>query len=141
MTIKEPMHPGKILKNIMMENGYCSNFDDKGEFLDKKEVSIGDVHRELDLYNYNFTKNLLNGEADINYVVAYKLGKYIAGTDMAFWIKLQKDYDDHLESSKEEQNDERELVNSIIKLQKRIGRPIESYDDYVSSYRSYDWGS
>lgn len=257
MSIKEPMHPGKILKDIMMEKGYCKYFDDDeiidGE--DKKIVSAQLVYNDLNLYSYNFTKKLLNGESDIDYIVAYKLGLSIDGTDMAFWLKLQKDYDDYLSHLREEvretfglpasdnnfsksisqlnddkvcdctsnciyvdreysnkkesiklstrskkdygfcavhknilddileileldddehmrikseikkiydihgwddldkvlgtahfkeeieaeSNDEFDLVNSIIKCQKRIGRPIESYDDYISSYRGEDW--
>lgn len=97
MTTKEPMHPGKILKIITDENhvGWIS------AGLNPLEA----IHN-MTYINECDLKKLLNCEIDIDYPIAYKLGARIGGTDMAFWLKLQKDYDDYVESSIKKDMDE-----------------------------------
>lgn len=87
--MKEPLHPGKILKIIM---------DD----LFQGHVELGVSYLEF-LYNLTDISEcdlemLLKCEIDINYIIAFKLGKSLGGTSMILWLQLQKDYDDYKES-------------------------------------------
>ena len=91
--MKKPMHPGKILKKITDEL-HCG------------WIATGISPLEA-IYNMTYIpevdlENLLNAEIDVDYLLAYKLGANIRGTDMAFWLKLQKDYDDYMERMRED---------------------------------------
>lgn len=114
MKSKEPLHPGKILKMIMIEDGLCT-YNDEGN----KEVSVTSVQNELHLNSYTFTKDLLNGNESMDYTIAYKLGSRVKGTDMASWLKLQKDYDDYCEKLSE--NDSIEQKSEVENFSDSIG--------------------
>jgi plasmid maintenance system antidote protein VapI len=90
MSIKEPMHPGKVL-DIIIDDLYSESILYKIKSREYLCINAGIPEDALEL--------LLNEKLDISYVSAFKLGKSIPGTDMAFWLKLQKDYDDYVESS------------------------------------------
>jgi plasmid maintenance system antidote protein VapI len=105
MKAKEQMHPGKILKIIMHD-------------IFPSAISVGIPPLEA-IHNMSYIpesdlEKLFNGELDIDYPIAFRLGKSMKGTDMAFWLKLQKDYDDYIESSIEKDIDE-----SISQLEER----------------------
>lgn len=110
MTIKEPMHPGKILK-IIMESIYP----------DSKTISP--IQRITDI-PYDSLNELLDGSVDIDYLSAYRLGKSVEGTDMVFWLKLQNDYDDYIESS----------------IEKGISESISQLEERLEKSRNWDFG-
>jgi len=140
------MHPGKVLKIIMIEHGLYTYNDMGGE-----EVSVTSVQNEFNFNSYINTKDLLNGDEDIGYTVAYKLGSRIKGTDMAFWLKLQKDYDEHKENETEDRYD---VVTDLIQLREaelylvKLNKDMEQYrescvkesidNDMSESIRSLD---
>ena len=93
MSMKEPLHPGKILHDILCVIG-----------LFRVENPINTYYE-----SYRYTKipneqiqNIIECNADIDHIIAYKLAKCIEGTDMAFWLKLQEDYDKYREKWDEE---------------------------------------
>ena len=71
--------------NLLIEEGYES-CDYPGN------VHIGNASSELNLEPV-FLERLLSGKEDIGCTLAYRLAKIIKGTDVAFWLKLQNDYD------------------------------------------------
>ncbi len=74
--MKQPLHPGKIASDLL-------------DLVPHKPV-INDLH----IYETEW-KEFAEGGRDIDHVLAYRLSQCIKGTDMAFWLKLQEDYDNH----------------------------------------------
>lgn len=104
MSIKEPMHPGKILKVIMDDNYKSWKLvypDTSFLCMCYERTSISELILEL----------FFDGRIDVDYLMAYKLGHFSSGMGMGFWLKLQKDYDDYVESSIE-----KDVYESISQL-------------------------
>lgn len=76
--MKEPLHPGKIASDLI-------------DLVPHKPV-INDLH----IYEEEW-REFAEGRRDINHILAYRLAQCVGGTDMAFWIKLQEDYDRYKE--------------------------------------------
>lgn len=77
MPIHNPLHPGKIVNEILI-NG--ANF------------SVTDAAKRLGV-NRTTISRLLNGHAGISPDMALRLSKLLPNTDMIFWMNLQRDYD------------------------------------------------
>lgn len=92
--MKEPVHPGKILHDILICEGYyyVRVKDEKSEkLLDFLHVS------ESLCFDKEWLEDFIVGKYDLGYTDAYKLGKYIKGTDMALWLKLQDEYNEYIQ--------------------------------------------
>lgn len=94
--MKEPVHPGKILHDILICEGYYyyEKLKDKEEL--EKLLQFGDASESLCLEK-EWLKDFIVGKYDLGYTDAYKLGKYIKGTDMALWLKLQDEYNEYIQ--------------------------------------------
>ena len=77
MSIHEPLHPGEIVREILIEGAGLT----VGNAADKLKVDRTTLSR------------LLNGHADLSPEMAYRLSKLLPKTDVIFWLNLQRDYD------------------------------------------------
>lgn len=88
---KNPVHPGKVLNDLLnaAEWKYKNSPTCVREldYLDKHEHSIN---------------NIIFGHKPITYEIAFHLSKRIKGTDVRFWMDLQKEYDGWEALDKEE---------------------------------------
>jgi plasmid maintenance system antidote protein VapI len=92
--MKEVAHPGKILYDILMTEEGCFYIFSSENWCDKKVIAVGHVADMLNIERRSI-ENLLNCVDGVSRAMAYKLGKHIKGTDMAFWLKLQEDYENY----------------------------------------------
>ncbi len=143
MSMKEPMHPGKVLKEILHDIIYPAS------------IAMGisplqSMHDMTSIDKHDLEK-FLNGEIGVDYVIAFKLGKSLHCTDMAFWLKLQKDYDGYKENEAEDRYD---VVTDLIQLREgelylmKLNKDMEEYrascikesidNDMSESIRSLD---
>ena len=77
MPIHNPLHPGEIIYDILMEGA---------------GLSVTDAAQALGI-NRTTLSRLLNGHTGVSAEMALRLSKLLPNTDMAFWMNLQRDYD------------------------------------------------
>lgn len=77
MPIHQPLHPGEIVKEIL---------------IDGAGLSVTEASEKLDV-NRTTLSRLLNGHAGISADMALRLSKLLPKTDITFWMNLQRDYD------------------------------------------------
>jgi antitoxin HigA-1 len=77
MPINNPLHPGQIIHDILIE-GAC--------------LSVTQAAKKLGV-NRTTLSRLLNGHAGISAEMALRLSKLLPNTDMMLWLNLQRDYD------------------------------------------------
>ena len=77
MSIHNPLHPGEIIHDILMEGA---------------GLSVTEAAQALSV-NRTTLSRLLNGHTGISAEMALRLSKLLPNTDMAFWMNLQRDYD------------------------------------------------
>lgn len=77
MPIHNPLHPGKIIYDILIEGA---------------ELSVTEAAKKLGV-NRTTLSRLLNGHAGVSAEMALRLSKLLPNTDMVLWMNLQRDYD------------------------------------------------
>lgn len=77
MPIHNPLHPGKIVYEIIIEGA---------------NLSVTEAAKRLGV-NRTTLSRLLNGHAGISPDMALRLSKLFPNTDMMLWMNLQRDYD------------------------------------------------
>lgn len=77
MPIHNPLHPGAIVYDILIEGAH---------------LSVTQAAERLGV-NRTTLSRLLNGHAGISAEMALRLSKLLPNTDMALWMNLQRDYD------------------------------------------------
>lgn len=77
MTIHDPVHPGEIVNEIVIEGA---------------GLTVTEAAKRLDV-NRTTLSRLLNGRAGISADMALRLSKLFPKTDITFWMNLQRDYD------------------------------------------------
>lgn len=77
MPIYNPLHPGKIIYDILIEGA---------------GLSVTEAAKKLGI-NRTTLSRLLNGHAGISAEMALRLSKLLKNTDMILWMNLQRDYD------------------------------------------------
>ncbi len=79
MPIHNPLHPGQILRDLLIDS-------------EGANISVTKLSENLDI-NRTTLSRLLNGHAGISADMALRLSKLLPNTDMVFWMNLQRDYD------------------------------------------------
>lgn len=77
MPIHNPIHPGEIVKEII---------------IDGAGLSVTEAATKLGVNRTTLSK-LLNGRAGISPEMALRLSQFLPNTDMVMWMNLQRDYD------------------------------------------------
>ncbi len=77
MTIHNPLHPGEIVHNILIEGA---------------GLSVTEAAHKLGV-NRTTLSRLLNGHTGISAEMAFRLSQFLPNTDMTLWMNLQRDYD------------------------------------------------
>ena len=77
MTIHNPLHPGEIVKEILIEGAH---------------LSVGETAERLGV-NRTTVSRLINGRMGISPDMALRLSKLLPNTDIELWMNLQRDYD------------------------------------------------
>jgi antitoxin HigA-1 len=77
MTIHNPLHPGEIIYEILIEGA---------------KLSVTEAANKLEVHRTTLSR-LLNGHVGISAEMALRLSKLLPNTDMEFWMNLQRDYD------------------------------------------------
>ena len=77
MTIHKPLHPGEIVKEILIEGA---------------ELSVNEASMRLDV-NRTTLSRLINGHIALSPDMALRLSKLLTNTSMSMWMNLQRDYD------------------------------------------------
>lgn len=77
MAIHNPLHPGIIVHEILIESAKLT----VNEAADKLNVNRSTLSR------------LLNGHSGISPEMALRLSILLPNTDMTLWLNLQRDYD------------------------------------------------
>ena len=77
MSIHNPLHPGIIVHEILIESA---------------KLSITEAAEKLKV-NRSTLSQLLNGHSGISPEMALRLSILLPNTDMALWLNLQRDYD------------------------------------------------
>ena len=77
MTIKDPLHPGEIVREVLVE-GACLSVTEAAEKLDVNRTTLS---------------RLLNGHSGISPDMALRLSKLLPNMSMTLWLNLQRDYD------------------------------------------------
>lgn len=77
MSMHKPLHPGEILKSIL---------------IDEAGLSVTDAASHLGV-NRTTLSRLLNGHVGISPEMAVRLSKLLKNTDTLLWMNLQRDYD------------------------------------------------
>ena len=77
MPIHNPLHPGEIVYDILIEGA---------------GLSVTTASNKLGI-NRTTLSRLLNGHAGISAEMALRLSKLLPNTDMTLWMNLQRDYD------------------------------------------------
>jgi addiction module HigA family antidote len=85
MPIHNPLHPGKIIEEILVEGA---------------GISISSAAKLLGVDRSTLSR-LINGRARISPEMALRLSKLLPNTDMVLWMNLQRDYDIHVAMRKE----------------------------------------
>ena len=79
MAIHRPLHPGEIVRSILIEE-------------EGANLSITELSEKLDI-NRTTLSRLINGHSGISVDMALRLSKLLPNTDIIFWMNLQRDYD------------------------------------------------
>ena len=77
MPIYNPLHPGQIIQEILIEGA---------------NLSVTEAAHKLKVNRATLSR-LLNGHSGISPEMALRLSKLLSNTDMIFWMNLQRDYD------------------------------------------------
>lgn len=77
MPIHNPLHPGKIVYDVIIEGA---------------GLSVTDAADKLGV-NRTTLSRLLNGHAGISAEMAFRLSQLLPNTDVMLWMNLQRDYD------------------------------------------------
>lgn len=77
MTMKSPLHPGEIVREILIEGA---------------ELSVTDAAEHLGVSRTTLSR-LLNGRIGISPEMAIRLAKLLKNTNTLLWMNLQRDYD------------------------------------------------
>lgn len=77
MPIHNPLHPGEIIQDILIEGA---------------KLSVTEAAKKLGV-NRTTLSRLLNRHAGISAEMALRLSKLLPNTDMVLWMNLQRDYD------------------------------------------------
>ena len=77
MTMHNPLHPGEIIKDILIDGAH---------------LSVTDAAVCLDV-NRTTLSRLLNGHIGISAEMAIRLSMLLKNTDVVMWMNLQRDYD------------------------------------------------
>ncbi len=77
MPIYNPLHPGEIVREILIEGA---------------KLSITEAAEHLGV-NRTTISRLINGHLGISPDMALRLSKLITNTDITLWMNLQRDYD------------------------------------------------
>ncbi len=77
MTMHRPLHPGKIVKEIL---------------IDGTPLSVTSAASHLGTSRTTLSR-LLNGHMGISPDMAIRLSKLLKNTDVVLWMNLQRDYD------------------------------------------------
>jgi antitoxin HigA-1 len=77
MPIHNPLHPGEIVYDILIEGA---------------GLSVTEAAEKLGI-NRTTLSRLLNGHAGLSAEMALRLSKLLPNTDMTLWLNLQRDYD------------------------------------------------
>ena len=77
MAIHDPLHPGEILKELLIEGA---------------KLSVTASAERLGV-NRTTLSRLLNGHAGVSPDMALRLSKLMPNTSMRFWLNIQRDYD------------------------------------------------
>lgn len=77
MSIHNPLHPGAIIHEILIEGA---------------GLSVSDAARKLKISRSTLSR-LLNGRSGISAEMALRLSILLPHSDMALWLNLQRDYD------------------------------------------------
>lgn len=80
MPIHNPLHPGEIIEELLIEGA---------------GLSVTTAAQLLDIDRSTLSR-LLNGHTGISPEMALRLSKLLPNTEMVFWMNLQRDYDIHL---------------------------------------------
>ena len=92
MIIHEPLHPGIIVKNVL---------------IDGANLSITEAADRLGVTRTTLSR-LLNGHSSISPEMAMRLSKLL-GTSIEVWVNLQSQYDIWLIKQREDEFDVKEL--------------------------------
>lgn len=84
MTIHNPLHPGAIVKNVLIDGAH---------------LSVTKAARHLGV-NRTTLSRLLNKRIGISAEMALRLSKLLKNTDPLLWMNLQRDYDIHMAEKK-----------------------------------------
>ena len=76
MVMHNPLHPGEVIKEILLE-GAC--------------LSVIEAAAQLDVSRSTLSR-LLNGHSGISSDMALRLAKLLPNTDITMWMNLQRDY-------------------------------------------------
>ncbi len=85
MPIHNPLHPGKIVEEILIQGA---------------GVSITSASKMLGIDRSTLSR-LINGHAGISSEMALRLSKLLPNTDMVLWMNLQRDYEIRMAMNKE----------------------------------------
>ncbi|HLB42265.1 MAG TPA: HigA family addiction module antitoxin [Gammaproteobacteria bacterium] len=77
MSIYNPLHPGEIVAEILINGA---------------KLSVTQAAERLDINRATLSR-LINGHAGISSEMALRLSKLLPNTDMVLWMNLQRDYD------------------------------------------------
>lgn len=77
MAMHNPLHPGEIIKDIL---------------IDGANLSVTDAAGHLGISRTTLSR-LLNGHIGISAEMAIRLSKLLKNTDVVMWMNLQRDYD------------------------------------------------
>lgn len=77
MTTHNPLHPGEIIKDILIDGAH---------------LSVTDAADHLGISRTTLSR-LLHGHIGINAEMAIRLSKLLTNTDVILWMNLQRDYD------------------------------------------------
>lgn len=131
MTIKKPLHPGRVADHLFQAEGHESNDTFCCECLNGQKLHTRSNLRLIsDKMNYpiNIISRLVCGDKDIDYFLAYKLVKVLPHTTMEFWLNLQQMYDYY--KSVEEIKIREDLRNKQEQMLAQECRNLENQDRY-----------
>jgi len=77
MSIHNPLHPGVVIHEILIEGA---------------GLSVTKAAKELGIDRTTLSR-LFNGHAGVSPEMALRLAKLLPQTDMKLWMNLQRDYD------------------------------------------------
>lgn len=77
MIMHNPLHPGEIIKDILINGA---------------QLSVTDAAEHLGI-NRTTLSRLLNGHMGLSAEMAIRLSKLLKNTDVIMWMNLQRDYD------------------------------------------------